>query len=241
MVKFPDSEKVTDITMENENGISLVSNTQDLPLKNTSTTDLYDVSRVFDDWKLQGNNRGKLNIVFNVSNSVRTESRERVLRKWRSMIKDREWVQSGPVFLVVYFKDTTNNRLLTRPNPSANEALAHKLRTGIPSTCRLYSFHKTFADLGLSKVFVSPRRSLDLGECRGSCSSTVSVDSRVNYMTTHAWMLELARKKGISSNRKPCCVPIEYRGLRVGKKAAGSGNTVYEVISDFIASKCGCR
>ena len=91
MVKFPDSEKVTDITMENENGISLVSNTLDLPVKNTSTTDLYDVSRVFDDWKLQGKNPGKLNIVFNVSNSLRTESRKRVLRKWRSMIKDRHY------------------------------------------------------------------------------------------------------------------------------------------------------
>ena len=228
--------------MENENGISLVSNTQDLPVKNTSTTDLYDVSRVFDDWKLQGKNPGKLNIVFNVSNSLRTESRKRVLRKWRSMIKDREWVQSGPAFLVVYFKDTTNNRLLTRPNPSANEALAYKLRSGMPSTCRLHSFRKTFAELGLSSQFVSPRGSLDLGECHGSCPSTVSVDSRVSYMSFHAWMLEHAQKSGISTKRQPCCVPTEYRRLRVAKQdPPGSGNVVYVVISDFTASRCGCR
>ena len=228
--------------MGNENGISLVSNTQDLPVKNTSTTDLYDVSRVFDDWKLQGKNpAGKLNIVFNVSNSLRTESRKRVLRKWRSMIKDREWAQSGPVFLVVYFKDTTNNRLLTRPNPSANEALAHKLRTGTPCTCSRISFRKTFAELGLSNRFVSPRGSVDLGVCCGSCSSTVSVDSRVSYMSTHAWMLELARVRGLTT-RRPRCVPIEYRGLRVRKNVPpGSGNFVYQVISDFTASRCGCR
>ena len=243
VVKFPNSEQVTDVSMENENGISLVLNTQDFSVKNTSTTDLYDVSRVFDDWKLQEKNSGKLHVVFNVSDSARRESRKRVLRKWRSMIKDGEWVQSGPVFLVVYFKNTAKARLLTLPNPSVNEALAHKLRTGIPSTCKLYSFRKTFAQLGLSKVYVSPRGSVDLGVCYGSCSPTISVDSRVSFMSTHAWMLELARKKGTSTrSRQSCCVPIEYKGLRVAKQdPPGSRNVVYVVISDFIASKCGCR
>ena len=245
-VKFHNNETVTDLSMEEENGVSLAWNAQDLPVKNTSTTDLYDISSLLDEWRIQGENPGKLSFVFSISNSKRKESRKRVLEKWNSMTKDSAWLQIGPVFLVAYSKDTaTNSRHVARPNPSANEARAHKLRSGAPSTCKRHSFQTSFAQLNLAHVYVKPSGLFNMFVCYGPCDATGSVDSRVSFMTLHAWMLELARR--VLSNPpvarrhlQSTCVATGHQGLWVMKREA-NGNLKRLLLRDFTASACGCR
>lgn len=153
--------------------------------------------------------------------------------------------QKGPVFLIAYTKASVNYRLLTRPNPSVNESLAHKLRSGTPSTCKLHLFERFFTQLGLT-TYVSPKGKVNIGVCYGPCSPTVSVDLRVNYMSTHAWILELARARlnppnpTLAARLQSTCVATGYNGLTVSKRLP-NGNIIWEHIPDFSASSCGCR
>lgn len=245
--KFDNHTKIIDLKMNEENGVRLSWNAQYLPVKNTGTTDLYDISWLLVEWKVQGKKPRKLNFAFNFSNTGRQQSRKRALKNWSAMIKDREWPQIGPLFLIAYFKDIVNGKQLSRPNPSTKDVLAHRLRSGTPATCKLHSFRTSFQQLGLSFVYVSPRRPFNLGVCYGPCDVTESVDSRVSFMTTHAWMLELARMRldlsnstSHASHLQSTCVATAYQGQRVFKKEP-NGNLVSEVIPDFTASECGCR
>ena len=217
-------------------------------MKNTSGTALYDISWILDEWRALRKSPGKLSIGFDVaSNSSSKKSRKRILKKWSAMVKDKTWLKTGPVFLVAYFKDS-GSKLSTRPNPTVNETRAHKLRSGVPLSCKLHSFQTSFQELGLNNVYIKPRGLFNLFACYGPCDPTGSVDSRVQFMTTHAWILELARAQRVRSkptdqlnHLQTCCVATSYVGQRVLKKELDSETVVWEYIPDFTASECGCR
>ena len=237
-VKFHKHSVSYDFNLDVEGGVSLTGNTRDLSAKTTATTDLFDISWILDQWKEQGNH-AKLTVQFNITKSARKQPKSLVLKTWQKFVRDKTWQQYGPVFLVAYFKDVSK---LTMPL-SGNSG--PRLRSGSTTQCKLHSFQATFAELGLSDVFVKPTGAIDFSVCYGQCDASGSVDSRVGHMTTHAWVLELARRvlpnPTVPKNHlQSSCVPTAYQGVRVLKKET-NGNLVYQVIQDLTASACGCR
>lgn len=246
-VKFHKNKKVIyELSMDEEGAASVAWNTQGLPVNTTQTTDLYDVSWILNQWKEQGN-PGQLKVEFNITKSARKQSRKLVLKTWNKLVNDSSRQQNGPVFLLAYFKDVSGKtNKLPSLLPGANITRYHKLRSGSPvSHCKHHSFRASFAELGLSDLYVKPTGPIDFSVCHGHCNANRSVDTRANYMTIHAWMLELARlvlsNPPVQKNLlKSCCVPTAYNGLNVWKKEP-SGNLVKQLIAHLTASSCGCR
>lgn len=96
--KFPGKEMVTDLTMAEESSSDVTWNTQKLPVRNTNSTELYDISLVLNEWKHKGKNPDKLFITFNISNQMRKESLKQVLRTWGAMTKDGKWRKRDQCF-----------------------------------------------------------------------------------------------------------------------------------------------
>ena len=239
-VKFYKHSVSYDFNLDVEGGVSLTGNTRDLTTQTTATTDLFDMSWILDQWKEQGNH-AKVTVQFNITKSSRIQPKSLVLNTWHRFVRGQTWQQYGPVFLVAYFKHVSK---LTMPLPG-KFTHGHRLRSGSTTMCKLHSFQATFAELGLSGVFVKPTGPIGFSVCYGQCDASGSVDSRAGHMTTHAWVLELARRvlpnPTVPKNQlQSSCVPTAYQGVRVLKKEP-NGNLVYQVIQDFTASACGSR
>ena len=217
-----------------------------LPVKNFRHAEVYDLSSKLRAWQQQGN-PGKLDIEFRVSRFGRMYLKK-FLKKWNKVVSsDNDWMKSGPMFLVVYYNRSLNgaNSVISSiPIPAWMENV-QKIRGGTPPSCKLYSFTTSFMQLGLSGVFLQPKSTINLFACYGRCSIHRSVDSRASYMSTHAWLLEHARRvlpisSASKQNLESCCVPIRYQGMRVLKRLPG-GSIVSNLIPDMTASACGCR
>lgn len=242
-VRFHKHKVIYDLNMGGDGAVSRAWNTGGLPANTTATTDVFDISWILDLWKEQKNHTKQLRVEFNITKSAQKKSKKLVLKSWHKLVKDGPWQQYGPVLLLAYFKDIPKLRM---PLPSAfTNTHGFKPRSGSAAICKLYSFRATFAQLGLSDRFVKPTGPIDFFVCYGQCDASGSVDSRARYMTTHAWMLELARRvlsnPAVSKNNlQSSCVPTAYQGLKVLRKEA-NGNFVSQSIHDLTASACGCR
>lgn len=235
-LKFPTKDKVIyAFNVLDEDGFKVAYNTQDLLVNTTKTIDLYDTSWLLDQCKEQ-RSLGKVKVEFNVTDATRKEFK-----------KFEEWRKYGPVFLVAYFKSisTTFTRSFfagNRPNRR------YRLRSGrFPTECRLHSFRTSFAQLGLSKVYVRPKGLINFSLCYGRCDVANSMSSFSKYITPHAFILELAKRRHVFSSPavrgnllKSKCVPTKYQGLDVLKRES-NGNLVRKTIFDLTASACGCR
>lgn len=219
-----------------EDGVRLAYNIQDLLVNTTKTIELYDVSRLLDQWKEQRRLR-KVKVEFIITNTSRKE-----LKNFE------EWWKNGPVFLVAYFKSISTT--FTRSIFTGNKPKRHygKLRSGrYPTECRLHSFRTSFARLGLSNVYVRPKGLINFSLCYGRCDVADSMSSSAKHITPHAFVLELAKRRrvfsspGVRANLvQSKCVPTKYQGLGVLKREA-NGNLVRKTIFDLTASACGCR
>ena len=242
-VKFHNHKVIYDLQMEEESGVSQARNTRGIPQNTTRTTDLYDITWILEQWK-ESQNHAKLKVEFNISQSTWKQPRKLVLKTWSKAIKGEAWKQYGPVFLLAYFKGVSTK--IKSPLYSAVNAHRYNLRSGgSRATCKLYSFRATFAELGLSNVFVMPTKSIDFFVCYGQCDVTGSVNSHPSFVSTHAWILELARSR--FSNPpiqkmylKSKCVPTALQGMDVWRKG-NDGSFTLQHIPDLTAAACGCR
>lgn len=236
-LKFPRKEKViSDFNVYDE--VNIAWKTQVSPVNTTQTTELYDLSWLLDQWKDQ-RNLGKVKVEFNITNTAR--------KQFKTVALDEEWQQNGPVFLVAYCK--TASTTLARPLFTGNKPMRryNMLRSGIPAKCRLHNFRASFAQLGLSKVYVRPKGLINFSVCYGRCNPVGSMGPYSKYMTPHAFILELAKRRKVFSspavrarNLQCKCVPTKYQGLGVLKRES-TGNLVWGTIFDLTASACGCR
>ena len=242
-VKFHYHRVVYDLNMEEESGLSQTWNTRGVPENTTRTTDLYDITWIFEQWK-EAKNHAKLKVEFNITQSAWRQPRKQVLKTWSKAIKGQARKQYGPVFLVAYFKGLSAK--ITSPLHSAVHAHRYKLRSGgTKATCKLYSFRATFAELGLSNVFVMPTKTIDFFACYGQCDVTGSVNSHPSFVSTHAWILEIARSRLLNPSiqkkyLKSKCVPTALQGMDVWRKE-DDGSFTLQHIPDLTAAACGCR
>lgn len=236
-LKFPTKDKVIyAFNVLDEDGFRMAYNTQDLLVNTTKMIDLYDTSWLLEQWKEQ-RSLGKVKVEFNVANTTRKEFNT-----------FEEWRKYGPVFLVAYFKSISTT--FTRSFFAGNRLNRRygKLRSGrFPTECRLHSFRTSFARLGLSKVYVRPKGLINFSLCYGRCDVANSMSSFSKYITPHAFILELAKRRHVFSFPavranllKSKCVPTKYQGLGVLKRES-NGNLVRKTIFDLTASACGCR
>lgn len=242
-VKFHNHKVIYDLNTDGESGLSLAWNTQGFPGNTTRTTDLYDITWILEQWKERGNH-AKLKVEFNITKSAWKQPKKLVLKTWSEAVKGQAWQQYGPVFLLAYFKGVSTR--ITNSLHGAVNAHHYKLRSGgTKAACKLHSFRATFAELGLSDVFVMPTKTIDFFVCYGQCDVTGSVNSHPSFMSTHAWILEIARSKLSNPSvqkkyLKSKCVPTALQGLDVWRKEADGSLTLLR-IPDLTASACGCR
>lgn len=242
-VKFHCHKVIYHLNMEEESGLSQTWHTRGVPEKTTRTTDLYDITWISKQWT-EPKNHAKLKVEFNITQSAWKQPRKLILKTWSKAIKGQAWKQYGPVFLLAYFKGVSTK--ITNPLHSAVNAHSYKLRSGrTKSTCKLYSFRATFAELGLSNVFAMPSETIDFFACYGQCDMTGSVNSHPSFVSTHAWILEVARSRlsNPSIQRKYLkskCVPTALQGMDVWRKE-DDGSFTFQHISDLTAAGCGCR
>ena len=94
---------------------------------------------------------------------------------------------------------------------------------------RVISFSE---DLGLN--FIVKPRSIDIGQCVGSCKKSVQA--------TNPYYRFLSR---ISSHHEPCCVPVEFGSTQVVVNAYNFDTRRYEtqldLVQDVRVTKCGCH
>jgi len=243
-VKFNNHKVIYDLNMEVESGLSQARNTRGVPQNTTRTTDLYDITWILEQWK-EPQSHAKLKIEFNITQSAWKQPRKLVLKSWSKAIKGEAWKQYGPVFLIAYFKGVST-KIKSALDSAVNAHHLYKLRSGgSNAACKLYSFRATFAELGLSNVFVMPTKTIDFFVCHGQCDVTGSVISHPSFVSAHAWILEIARSRLSTPSvqkvyLKSKCVATALQGMDVWRKE-DDGSLTLQHIPDLTAAACGCR
>ena len=104
------------------------------------------------------------------------------------------------------------------------------------------SCHKTTLQVNLTEVygsFVKGPKLLDIGDCRGACSSSTKNHLFSHHSMAKERLKQLPKRKALI-NYVPCCVPVAFKPVCALFSLKEKSNVIVQ-LPDLVVSDCGCR